>query len=611
MVQHDTRAGGVTYRLTDLTEVAGVFCGCAEACRDAVRRTERQVDVRDDLPPDAAWSLVESIWRQQGRAAPYDRKTFIDLVSTSRLNDTGLLLHARDEQGQPVACALFVYDCNTAYYVLGAVIPDCGTAGVDLLLIWRGIRVLQQKTRAIDFGGPVGLLFGAREMPLAEIAEPKSNGAIFYKARALDTGNMWDTWAYYHQGTYYLYCLANSGDIGWDNISLATSPDGVRWTERGPVMRRRPTSIWMGTGSTWKSPHFSHDGKFLMNFSASEGGMTRQTIFFAESTDLVHWKRLGDEVEFRGGGRWYEPFGRWDCIFTLPRPAGGLYGYWTAQPRDGARRFGFGQSDDGVHWEALEAPDAEAPPDGEVGAVALLAGRYYMLYGTGGSYTMLTLVADRPEGPFRAASRNHRLLGGHTYFTRFFSAPDGDLVTHHTIARDGQVYGAPFKQAVVDAEGTLRLGWWRGNDALKRTVVPLVAPDRAGTRVAMIPSPFDVARGVVLEGSLVLPLTGAPGLTGLCLECANKETVAITVSSDATVQFGTIRQDGTDFLPEKQANREIAFGGTLTFRLLLEHSLLEFYLEDVLMECYSLPAAATGRIGFLGEAAATHAWYAR
>ena len=64
---------------------------------------------------------------------------------------------------------------------------------------------------------------------------------------------MWDTWGYYHDGTYYLYCLANSGETGWDNISVATSPDGVDWTERGPIIRRRPTSIWMGTGSTWKS----------------------------------------------------------------------------------------------------------------------------------------------------------------------------------------------------------------------------------------------------------------------------------------------------------------------------------------------------------------------
>ena len=84
----------------------------------------------------------------------------------------------------------------------------------------------------------------------------------------------------------------------------------------------------MGTGSTWKSPDFETDGKFLMNFSEHKG--LRQTIFFAESTDLVHWTRLPNQYEFKQDTRWYQPDGRWDCIWRIPRPGAGLYGYWTA-----------------------------------------------------------------------------------------------------------------------------------------------------------------------------------------------------------------------------------------------------------------------------------------
>ena len=39
---------------------------------------------------------------------------------------------------------------------------------------------------------------------------------------------------------------------------------------------------------------------------------------------------------------------------------------------------------------------------------------------------------------------------------------------------------------------------------------------------------------------------------------------------------------------------------TARFRLLLKHSLLEFYLDDLLIECFSLPEPATGRIGVVG-----------
>ena len=132
----------------------------------------------------------------------------------------------------------------------------------------------------------------------------------------------------------------------------------------------------MGTGSTWKSPNFDHDGKFLMNFSEWKG--QRQTIFFAESKDLIHWTRLGNEYEFVQDERWHGKDGRWDCIWTMARPGGGLLGYWTANTLAGGE-FGFGESLDGLHWDALPPPQVVAAGveggrrHGEVGAVVFLA----------------------------------------------------------------------------------------------------------------------------------------------------------------------------------------------------------------------------------------------
>ena len=215
---------------------------------------------------------------------------------------------------------------------------------------------------------------------------------LFYKARSKRTGNMWDTWLYLHQGEYYLYYLAKSRGQ-WDNISMARSPDGVHWKEIGRVLSKGRGVTWMGTGSTWKSPHFEKDGKFFMNFSEWKG--PRQTIFFAESKDLVHWTRLGNEYEFVQDERWYEQNGRWDCIWTIPRPGGGLYGYWTATPKaETGGRFGFGETLDGITWKALPPPKVSGVGEGEVGAIEKIGDKYYMMFGTGG--LMVTLVADRP-----------------------------------------------------------------------------------------------------------------------------------------------------------------------------------------------------------------------
>ena len=72
---------------------------------------------------------------------------------------------------------------------------------------------------------------------------------------------------------------------------------------------------------------------------------------------------------------------------------------------------------------------------------------------------------------------------------------------------------------------------------------------------------------------------------------------AILISANGTARLGPIRADGTSFKPEKQVDRQWPFGRTARFRLLLKHSLLEFYLDDLLIECYSMPQWAGGRVG--------------
>ncbi len=433
---------------------------------------------------------------------------------------------------------------------------------------------------------------------------------MFYKPQFKQTGHIWDTWLYFHEGVYYLYYLAATerevNDQPWDNISLSTSTDGVNWTEVGVVLTKRPAATWMGTGSTWQSPNFASDGKFFMNFSEWTG--PRQTIFFADSTDLIHWTRLGDELEFVQDERWYTREGRWDCIWTIAKPDGdGLYGYWTATPREETGgRFGFGQSRDGVTWEALPPPVVHGVSEagGEVGAIEKIGGKYYMMYGAGGMYT---LIADKPQGPFHLAETNSLLLNGHTYFSRFFPVGDEMLVNHHSMLREGPVHVGLLKRAVVDSEGTLRLAWWAGNDALKAESVDVIAPQAGpgpGPGAAMLGNCFDLQRGLVLEGELPLPVAG-DARCGLYIECEGGGGVAIVFDSTGAAELGTINADGSGFEVELTEDRKMSFGKRPTFRLLLKGQLLEFYLADILIECFSLPQAATGRIGLIGADAAS------
>ena len=324
--------------------------------------------------------------------------------------------------------------------------------------------------------------------------------AGFYRPQSEDAATLWDTWAVFHEGTFYLYYLATSRTAlhagkGWDSIGAATSSDGVRWTEYGRILKAREGVDWMGTGHIWKAVASGQAEKFIMNFSEHDG--TRQTIFFAESTDLLNWTRLPNDYEFAQDARWYRENGRWDCIAAMRKPGEGYYGFWTATPKDGPG-IGFGESIDGINWKAL--PPARTVDGGEVGGVEKIGHKYYLMLGQAMVNSMSTLVSNDPAGPFEAPPANRRLAVWPAYFLRYVHGPDGSLLScHQTKGEAGAgVQMTPLKLVTVDDAGVLRLRWWKGNTVLKDSLLNLP------TLGDFIELP-NISDGVVIEGTIRLP----------------------------------------------------------------------------------------------------------
>lgn len=452
----------------------------------------------------------------------------------------------------------------------------------------------------------------------------RRDSALFYRPTS---GTLWDTWIYYHSGTFFMYYLsAPSAEKAWDSVAMATSEDGVHWKERGRVIEAASDVAWMGDGETWSVTDALGKETFIMAFSEwrgpDKGG--RQTLFFAESRDLLKWTRLDSQFEFRQDERWYEPNGRWDGLWTLPRPGGGRYGYWTATPK-GRAGFGFGESLDGLTWKALPPPQtpglAYSP---EIGAIHEWRGKYYIMSGVDGwgasgddgLFGMVTLVSDSPLGPFEPATKNRRLLiGNNAYFSRFVNTPEGVLVNYHSWElKQGQlvgedfsnVYLAPLKRADWDAEGTLRLAWWPGCDTCKTRPLS-VNLDHAAPRskVVFLTTPFDHRRPHILEGVLILPEASVEISAGMYFESGdpNAPGTAFIVRPRGIVDYGSMHPDGTRFDKKGSVDRDLQPGPTMRFRLVRKGRITEFYLDDFLMPCYCLPELGSGRLALLGDAA--------
>ncbi len=153
----------------------------------------------------------------------------------------------------------------------------------------------------------------------------------------------WDGWIYAADGTYYLYYLISDRYV-CDGFAVATSPDGVRWHDRGWVLRHSDQMVrYMAFGSLWPNLDSAASGRYLRSYSEwrMEQGRNVQSLHFAASDDLLTWHKMGDDLAFRiderysrriepnPRGPWEDP--RWLRLLvrhTMTTPASGCVS-WT------------------------------------------------------------------------------------------------------------------------------------------------------------------------------------------------------------------------------------------------------------------------------------------
>ena len=467
--------------------------------------------------------------------------------------------------------------------------------------------------------------------------------------------SLWDTWLYYKDDTHYLFYLASTRlDRPWDAIGLAISSDGVHFADQGMVIFKAPDAQYLGAGHTWRA-----GDKYIFNFSECRNGTLE--IFFAESDDLVHWTRIPTEESVsRLDPRWYAEgteFSdqRWDNIWVLSDASGeGFIGYVTAVAKDGpiglrgtcasvrsldGRRFVTGAPviDPGVWGDKLE-----------IGGVERIDGTYYMFaaqaeiplglrwtahhaQAAGGVYVLRSASQD---GPFVLDPRQKPVLVSapqhYTYFCRFYPAGEDMLASHHAITPVRDIvnfypkpgtYLAPLKKVAVN-DGILTFKWWAGNEALKGKWLAvdtnyligrglcsepgtrdgqIVFEAHAGGQLAL-PFHYNLDKGVVLEVLLSVVAHDAPySGAGLLIESGSAWAGTLMVADNAG-KFVIGSYNGYAFRAEDSKDIPPASATPQQWRVLIRGTLVEVYIDDMFVQAYTLPEAATGRLVLISEA---------
>ncbi len=480
--------------------------------------------------------------------------------------------------------------------------------------------------------------------------------AFIYKT---PNGTLKDNSVIWNEGIFYLFTMygqeeMKGNDSLFNSVWLATSTDGVHWKDVGTVIKGQPFAVW--SLSVWKAGN-----RFIMNHGSNSPG---DILRFWQSKDLLNWEFLGEDFVVRKpGGE------RLDCMNVLSIEKEGQtqwYGYATG---------GLLRSQDGVKWQWKEEFRLSDPnwKITEAGGCAMIGSKYYVTSGWvqalpgDFNYSTLTFVSDHPEGPFQPDFEAFRLNGHSGLITvalwaRFCQLPDEMLITNYIVdihTATPTWWHAPMKKAIVDEQGHLRMGYWKGNEAIKGSPIPIkphkctqlfplldhqnsseeknityngdsvrfsrqpgANPSYIGyadprTTVVILNEQFDIRKGFVFEGRMkVDPLNqgiltkGIPAI-GLFLEEQPREGTAILFHTCHLTELGTIRLGEDAHFDCKDrigfgcaAVAGIKEGLASEFRLLFRNDTFELYLNDLLVQTY-FTSGATGRIGFIvrdGEA---------
>ena len=447
---------------------------------------------------------------------------------------------------------------------------------------------------------------------------------------------MWDPSILWHDGKYYAFMMysketANGLDAG--HCLLAVSGDGVHWRTEGVVLEE----LDLARGCKFFKCMVARCGdRFIMDHGVMrpEG---QDMLRFYESRDLKDWSYL---FSSRPDPRWYAlPPGlnRWDHMYILPKEEGnhsaGYWGYPVALVKPGdPRGIAMMQSPDGLEWEVLPPAKVEwgdLPPFGiilEWGGCERIDGKYYLIGGgdylgfTG--YGMFVFVADHPRGPFRPTADTTRLCGSSDTTVSWlagWSRGNGELLISNSASMVAGTVGAPsllpLRKPILDGNGSLRLGWWKGNEALKgkplgpiETALTLDAAN--GYAVTYLQKSFRPERGLVVEGTLRARPSAANAAAGFALDEGDGKALATLLGVGAPqgreTHIGRLDVAAGTFNILDRTGKHcatvtgIAPGREHSFRLLSRLSLFELYIDDRLMQTFVYEPAA-GRIGFVAR----------
>jgi len=142
-----------TYAIEDLSDPERVFASFAHSKRKNVKKAQRLVEVRQDMPPRDFYDHHAASLAKQGHAINYGYDLFERIHRATAARDAGKTWFAVDAQGRVHSAIFVVFDAKGAYYLISTIDPELRSSDSATLLVRHAIEHVAKFTNRFDFEG--------------------------------------------------------------------------------------------------------------------------------------------------------------------------------------------------------------------------------------------------------------------------------------------------------------------------------------------------------------------------------------------------------------------------------------------------------------------------
>lgn len=174
-----------TYRITDLSDLESVKENFSDAKKRHIRKAEKSLHSTSDLTAESFYDFCCMTYKKRGEKNIVPRAIVLSCVNAARKRQQGEIIAIRDEGGNIHSALFFVWDRNSAYYLIPATDPDYRTTGASSLIVWEAIRHAKEKAgvNVFDFEGSMNEniensyhQYGSTQTPYFKISKIKLFG---------------------------------------------------------------------------------------------------------------------------------------------------------------------------------------------------------------------------------------------------------------------------------------------------------------------------------------------------------------------------------------------------------------------------------------------------